>query len=438
MNTDIPLFTFPKEIVLDQIFPNVNANDLIKYCLVDKEWNSWTSKSLENKSLEIYKDERLITPAIYNKIYSGTCISAEEELEAKRTLPPNLKEIGCPRHSGKKLIDTHLIFWMPGKVFEKDVSIGSYGKLCLIDKYKKGGYKHCSTEISEKVIRTRSERGWFAITKRSLDEGVNKDYKTWKAENRGIAPYQDIPFLTGIIAFSMMRFNYDQNAIHSIYLRCKDNGMDEKLGLLEGNKGGFFLSSCKNRVDTKLYGLMNLPYRPITTISLLDELYSPIISHLDVQTLHNCYSVSHNFQKWTTEIVHLKKKALYENPLVFGPKALNALVKENGASAKEEEEAIAKIPLNLFEMSYLVDGISTKIMDENYYVWIPKEFDGKPFYTYSHKTDLLQKIYLQKMGKEALTADCRFLNNIDITVRVPYGKVNNHNIKNGYWKPIPK
>jgi|GEM_PF-6853695 len=426
--------TVPSE-VKNLILPNVDLTTLLKCHQVCKNWKNIVPTDL--LCLKTYQDERIISPKVFNKFFSQDCISTQEEKEALRTIPPYLFEMNCPIESDK-LINTHYIMWKPEKIFGNDFNIENYGSLCL-SKYTKfqSGFIHCSDKIGKKHKQKRGESGWVAIYKKELPGSDNLEFKSWQKTTEvtlGVLPkYYETSLLMGAAARSMITLSTKKNLISSkLYLKCKDDDFQSMVGLWthEKNNEGIILSVERPNVRTRLLGILDLPYRPLHTISLINDNITQILSHLPLKTLKNFFSVSHNWNQLTTDFVDQKQKTLYGHVQVIGPKILNSIISENCISAEEEKLAVSLIPLDLFEIKLKSNGL--KMMNFCNYVWIPKNVEGQDFHTTMARPDWLQKSY-NEAHKERVYS--KVLEQVDKQARSFYS---NQPKPNGYWKFIPK
>lgn len=424
----------PSEIK-NLIMAEVDLTTLSKCYSVCKDWSCFVPYSASSK---VYQDERIISPKVFNKIYHKDCISQEEVKEAIRTIPPYLFEMACPLIENDRLINTHYIMWKPGKIFGKDFNLENYGSLCLSRFTKdKSGYIHCSDKIDKKQKQARGESGWVAIYKKELPCSTDLEFKTWKNEIEPLLEclpgYHETSMLTGTVARSMILFNEKKNLISStFYLKCKDDDLQSLVGLWTDKKSkqGIVLSVERPNVSTRLMGVFDLPYRPLHNISLIDDNVTQILSHLPLNTLKNCFSVSHKWNQLTATFVDQKRKKIQNHPDVIGPKTLNSIISKNCISKEEGEVAISKIPLDLFEIKFKSNGF--KKMDHCKYVWIPENVEGKDFHTTMARPDWLQKIYNDTHEERVYS---KVLEQVDKRVRSFYS---NQPKPNGYWKFIEK
>lgn len=418
------------------ILSDVDLTTLLKCHQVCKNWKNFVPTDL--LCLKTYQDERIISPKAFNKFFYQDCISAEEEKEAIRTIPPYLFEMICPIDADK-LINTHYIMWKPEKIFGNDFNIENFGSFCL-SKYTKfkSGFIHCSDKIEKKHKQKRGESGWVAIYKKELPGSTDLEFKSWPTTSKatlGILPkYYETSLLMGVVARSMIALSAKINLISSkLYFKCKDDDFQSMVGLWTDQKSnkGIILSVERPHVTTKLMGILDLPYTPLHTISLINDNITQILSHLPLNTLKNCFSVSHNWNQLTIDFADQKQKTLHGHVQVIGPKILNSIISKNCISAEEEKLAVSLIPLDLFEIKLKSNGL--KIMDFFNYVWIPKNVEGQEFHTTMAKPDWLQKIYNDNQKDKRIYS--KLLEQIDRLVRSFYTIQPK---PNGYWKFIEK
>lgn len=119
----------PAELLLT-IFSHLNSLDWHKTIQVDVKWNKLSVQVLENYFF--LEHPVILTPNKWNMQFENNCISEEESDEAFATMRLDLDLIPSPSDSSKKLIDTHVIAYIPKEIRGEKLSMDSYGELLKI------------------------------------------------------------------------------------------------------------------------------------------------------------------------------------------------------------------------------------------------------------------------------------------------------------------
>ena len=176
----LPLsFEFPNEIWKD-IFLKSNFKDLGNCSLVDKKWNQLTNDPMLVKKM-IYEGF-CFNPSHWNEFCGAGTVSDDEIAKAYALLPTNFDEIlkiDCPAFPGYKVIDTHMLVWIPETIKGKPVTIDNFGLLLKEQQEfsrRPTGYGHIFNPIAQQEGGKSIKSGWVLMTTDVIPDSRNKRF----------------------------------------------------------------------------------------------------------------------------------------------------------------------------------------------------------------------------------------------------------------------
>lgn len=163
----------------------MNFKNLWKCSQVDRKWKDLTNDPMLTKKM-IYEGF-CFNPSSWNnycslwaKIRGKETVSRDEIEKAYELLPNNIDKIlksNCPAFEDKRIIDTHMLVWIPKKIKGQPVTINNFEKL-LEERleFSKYGIRCFRDEIihqeGDKIIKS----GWALMTTYVIPDSRNKSY----------------------------------------------------------------------------------------------------------------------------------------------------------------------------------------------------------------------------------------------------------------------
>ena len=126
-NEPLPLSLGLPNEVCKVIFSDVNFKELRNCSLVDKKWNKLTNDPMLVKKM-IYEGF-CFNPSHWNEFCGAGTVSNDEIAKAYASLPKDIFKILKSDYNGKKVIDTHMLVWIPESIKGKSVTIDNFGAL---------------------------------------------------------------------------------------------------------------------------------------------------------------------------------------------------------------------------------------------------------------------------------------------------------------------
>lgn len=152
-------------ILLDElwkyIFLKVQFKSLYRCTLVAKKWKILTDDKVLVQKL--YYEGLCFNPSDWNKFYMEGVISYDIATQAFHSLPSNFVEIlkgPCPIFLGKRVLDTHVLVWVPEGVTIDDV--GCFLKELPEFSNNSKGYKVYNLAEDDKIKPITA--GWLLMT----------------------------------------------------------------------------------------------------------------------------------------------------------------------------------------------------------------------------------------------------------------------------------
>jgi hypothetical protein len=157
----------------------------------------------------------------------------------------------CPiAKDGSKMIDTHVILWMPPTLNGEPVSVNTLERMATADAFgeNKIGYEYCLDSIrADAVINQPLERGyWLALYKKPVADSTSFEMKEQYIKDN--CPGYEVPKVREVIASCVMQYGCSGDQKERILAR--ENGAcycicDEPLGPVSVWVGSFALSGLK-------------------------------------------------------------------------------------------------------------------------------------------------------------------------------------------------
>lgn len=163
----------------------LNFKNLRLCSLVDKKWKQMTNDPMLTKKM-IYEGF-CFNPSSWNKFCSpwakirGKQTVSRDEIERAYELLPNLIDkilkSDCPAFKDKRIIDTHMLVWIPEKIKGQPVTIKNFEKL-LEERIEFSNYgircfrDEIINQEGDKIIKS----GWVLMTTYIIPDSRNKSY----------------------------------------------------------------------------------------------------------------------------------------------------------------------------------------------------------------------------------------------------------------------
>ena len=166
----------PNEI-FKVIFSDVNFKELRNCSLVDKKWNQVTNDPMLVKKT-IYEGF-CFNPSHWNEFCGAGTVSHDEIAKAYASLPKDILEILKNDYNGKKVIDTHMLVWIPETIKGKPLTIDTFGAL-LKEKQEFSnsatGYGYIPNSIIQQEGNKPIKCGWVLMTTDVIPGSRNKSF----------------------------------------------------------------------------------------------------------------------------------------------------------------------------------------------------------------------------------------------------------------------
>ena len=166
----------PNEIWED-IFLKSNFKDLGNCYLVDKKWNQLTNETvLVNKM--IYEGF-CFNPSHWNEFCGEGTVSDDEIAKAYASLPKDIIEILNSDYNGERVIDTHMLVWMPESIKGEPLTINNFGKLLKEQpefSRRPTGYGYINNSIVLQEGTAPIKSGWVLMTTDIIPDSQKKRY----------------------------------------------------------------------------------------------------------------------------------------------------------------------------------------------------------------------------------------------------------------------
>ena len=162
------------------IFSNFNFSDLLNSCSLSVECYKLANDPVLSK-IAIYRDF-CFNPSDWNKFFGEGSVSNDEMEKAFDALPKNINEIlksPCPAFPGKRIMDTHMLVWIPESVKDKPLTIDSFGLLMKQQpefSSNPEGYQYVSNEVVQGIGSDSIKSGWVLMTTDNIPDSRSKSF----------------------------------------------------------------------------------------------------------------------------------------------------------------------------------------------------------------------------------------------------------------------
>lgn len=218
-----------------EIFQRLDMRDLGQCSKVNMAWNKLATNPILTKNA-IYQSVA-INPKFWNEIFGKDTISEDEAERAYYLLPLNIAEIlktFSIAFPDKRIINSHLLVWIPKKTKGKLLTINNFGAL-LKEKEEFSenvdGYHYIWKSIRKDEGEKIVDYGWILMAKDLLPGSRNLFYvdqkKLAEALNKDIHTAWRVPKLAEAIIcsyaeyFKSGNFLFNKNPLS--YTRCIEN-----------------------------------------------------------------------------------------------------------------------------------------------------------------------------------------------------------------------
>ena len=174
----------------------LNFKNLRLCSLVDKKWKQMTNDPILTKKM-IYEGF-CFNPSSWNKFCSPWAkirgketVSRDEIEKAYESLPNHIDKIlksDCPAFKDKRIIDTHMLIWIPEKIKGQPVNIENFEKL-LEERieFSNYGIRCYRDEIIQQEGSRIIKSGWALMTTYIIPDSRNKSFIEQKNRVEGFA-----------------------------------------------------------------------------------------------------------------------------------------------------------------------------------------------------------------------------------------------------------
>ena len=163
------------------IFSGANFKELRNCSLVDKKWNQLTNDPMLVKKM-IY-EEYCFNPSHWNEFCGVGTVLDDEIAKAYASLPKDIREILKSDYNGQKVIDTHMLVWIPETIKGKPITIDNFGALLKAKPefcYNATGYRVIWDEIVQQEGSKLVKSGWVLMTTDVISGSRKKSFAEQK------------------------------------------------------------------------------------------------------------------------------------------------------------------------------------------------------------------------------------------------------------------
>lgn len=171
----MPLLPFD---VLKIIFDGLTLEKVISCSVVCKIWKQLIKTCLKDKIFQEYA----CSPLHWNKIFGKDAMTQEEIIKAYRLLPANIMKIlrsPCQIFSDKRIMETHMLVWVPEAISGKSLTLISFGELLKqTQEFSENpqGYRRIWSSIIVQKGEKPIKSGWVLMTTKVIPETFDKSY----------------------------------------------------------------------------------------------------------------------------------------------------------------------------------------------------------------------------------------------------------------------
>lgn len=234
--------------VLKKIFMELDFRKMSSCAFVCKEWN----QAVNDPSLikENIFQKFSFSPLHWNEFYGADTISDEEVETARYLLKPHIFEIlksTSPAFPKKRIMDTHMLVWIPEKIKGKIVTILSFGELQR--------YQYIWSKILEEMAELTIESGWVLMTTNILPDSTNKFYDEQQSYVESLNINNNVSWRVPKLAEAIVCISAkylkrgNDNRYKDIYTRAQERVGGFQLLVGDFNTSGLYIGSGNSKCN---------------------------------------------------------------------------------------------------------------------------------------------------------------------------------------------
>ena len=173
---------FPeKPLVLDvvlKIFQDFNIKEVGGFSFVSKNWKDLTEALFK----KLIYEKLCFKPADWNLSFKSEVVKISDIGKIFQSLPENIKEIltrPCPFFKEKRVMETHMLVWIPASINGQPVTIRNFGIL-LKDRLEFSKNDTGYGFIWDSLLNIEGDKpipsGFVLMTKENLPNSANKEF----------------------------------------------------------------------------------------------------------------------------------------------------------------------------------------------------------------------------------------------------------------------
>jgi len=224
-NIQMPLL--PND-VLKIIFDELTLEKVVSCSVVCKIWKRLVKTCLKTKIFQEYA----CSPMLWNEIFGKGAVTHEEILKAYRLLPDNIVKIlksPCEIFPGKKIIETHMLVWIPDTIKGKLLTLKSFGELIKQkEEFSKNplGYRRIWSSIVLQKGGKSFNSGWVLMTTEIIPETLNKSYEAQSTLVKSLKGCYEVPKIAEVVVCIVAYYFKTKTRLFSDgqlnYVRCQE------------------------------------------------------------------------------------------------------------------------------------------------------------------------------------------------------------------------
>lgn len=226
----------PLDVIQEIFFSYLNFKEVYGCSQVNKKWNKISLEPIISKKI-IY-DGHCFNPSHWNQYFGSGTIAPDEMRKAFEQLPIDIHariKKPCPVFNGFRIIDTHMLVWIPEAINKELVNVNTIVKL-LKQNPKYSEYKFGISEIDKEVLIEEGDKpiksGWVLMTTKILpfieDGCYNDDLARVEKLNINNEIGYRVPKIaeamicisTGSLKLNKPLFSTESNTSRRIYIQC--------------------------------------------------------------------------------------------------------------------------------------------------------------------------------------------------------------------------
>jgi F-box-like len=256
----LPVECIPLDELISKIFSYLDIFHLERASQVSKKWKRLVTIQ-SKEAIYIYR-KKAFSSEKWAKYCGKDILKGEDNKEELSSLPEDIAEIfksPCPAFRGKKVMDTHMLVWIPKTINGQPLTLNNLGE--LVKRYfpydmrgYSSGIRSCIVyELGDKPI---DKSRWVLMTKNILEESINKNYASQKAivddlAKRTLLPYEVPGALEAAVCILAQCFSSETRLLSDdsrkqTYITCQDNvqGSQVVVGSLAPTGHFFVFNNC--------------------------------------------------------------------------------------------------------------------------------------------------------------------------------------------------